>query len=112
MQMQGSLSRLSPERHAKMPGCHGPTKKRRLTLDRRSLTARAYSARDNPIPALLIGVGLVMLLTKGSGDKDGADLAGKAGDILKDAAMAGASTLKGAPLLSRSNRSACRRRRT
>jgi hypothetical protein len=56
----------------------------------------AHSARDNPIPALLIGVGLVMMMTKGSGDKDGADLAAKAGDILKDAAQAGASALKGA----------------
>lgn len=56
----------------------------------------AHAARDNPIPALLIGAGLVMMLTKGSGDKDGAGLVDKAGELLKDAASAGASAVKDA----------------
>ena len=60
----------------------------------------AHGARDNPVPALLIGAGLLMMLTKGDAkDGDGDDSPGllsKAGDMLKDAMSASASAVKGA----------------
>ena len=64
----------------------------------------AESARANPVPALLIGVGLTMLLTRDSGHGGssggsssagtGGDLVGKAGEILKSAWSAGTSTVR------------------
>ena len=49
-------------------------------------------ARANPVPALLIGAGLVMLLTKTSGG----DVMSAAGSALKGAAATGADAARGA----------------
>jgi hypothetical protein len=53
----------------------------------------AESARANPVPALLIGVGLTMLLTRDS-THSGSDLLGKAGDMLKSMTSSGASAVR------------------
>jgi hypothetical protein len=49
-------------------------------------------ARANPVPALLIGAGLVMLLTRTTGG----DVASAAGTVLKSAASTGADAAQGA----------------
>jgi hypothetical protein len=55
----------------------------------------AESAKSNPMPALLIGAGLLMMMTKGSGHSS-ADLIGKAGSAIKNAVSSGASTVRDA----------------
>jgi hypothetical protein len=62
--------------------------------------ALAEQARANPIPALLIGAGLVMMLTRtanapGSGASRGPDLFDKAGSAVKSAANAGIEAVRG-----------------
>ncbi|SRR6266404_2687715 len=63
--------------------------------------ALAEQARTNPIPALLIGAGLVMMLTRtangsGSGASRGPDLFDKAGSVVKSAANASIDAVRGA----------------
>ena len=52
----------------------------------------AEQARANPVPALLIGAGLAMLLTRTTGG----DVASAAGTVLKSAASTGADAARGA----------------
>ena len=52
----------------------------------------ASQARANPVPALLIGVGLTMLLTRDP-SKPGSDLISKAGHMMKDALAGGVSAV-------------------
>ena len=52
----------------------------------------AEQARVNPVPALLIGAGLAMLLTRTTGG----DVASAAGTVLKSAAATGADVARGA----------------
>jgi ElaB/YqjD/DUF883 family membrane-anchored ribosome-binding protein len=56
------------------------------------LKTLAEQARANPVPALLIGAGLTMLLTRTSGR----DVMGVAGSTLKSAASAGVEAARGA----------------
>ena len=53
----------------------------------------AEQARTNPVPALLIGAGLTMLLTRTSGG----DVMGVANSALKSAAATGAGAARSAP---------------